>query len=124
MKLSADAYMEADGSRMERTQHALLTLGVSVLAGSNTTNVAGIWLWFGTMVFFNKFAFLINMTICSALLWSLIFLPSALMIVGPYGSLGSWKAAWSWLQARLAKCKGSRVAPEDTPDGDKVQVHL
>eukprot|EP00892_Ulva_mutabilis_P009237 jgi/Ulvmu1/6686/UM030_0017.1 len=104
----ADAYMDAEGTRVERTQHALLTLGVSVLAGSNTTNVAGIWLWFGTMVFFNKFAFLINMTVCSALLWSLVFLPSALMIVGPYGSIGSWKAGWMWLRKR----KGSSVEPQ------------
>jgi protein dispatched 1 len=62
---------------MDRTQQALTLLGVSIMAGANTTNLAGVWLWLGTMVFFNKFAFLINMTICSSVLWSLVFFPCA-----------------------------------------------
>lgn len=107
---------------MERTQHALLTLGVSVLAGSNTTNLAGVWLWLGTMVFFNKFAFLINMTICSAMLWSLLFLPSALMVVGPYGSLGSWRAGWQWMISRLPGRRSLQISPDDGSDGGKVQA--
>lgn len=119
--LCADAYMDADGSRMQRTQHALLTLGVSVLAGSNTTNAAGIWLWLGTMVFFNKFAFLINMTVCSALLWSLVFLPAALMVIGPYGSIGSWRAAWEWVRPCLSGRRHSGVAPDGTADSEKAQ---
>lgn len=110
---------------MEQTQHALLTLGVSVLAGSNTTNLAGIWLWFGTMVFFNKFAFLINMTICSAMLWSLFFLPSVLMVVGPHSSLGSWSAGWQWIRSHLPVRRGSiGVAPDDESGNEKNQVDI
>jgi hypothetical protein len=46
----ADAYAECNASRMDRTQQALTLLGVSIMAGANTTNLAGVWLWLGTMV--------------------------------------------------------------------------
>jgi hypothetical protein len=43
----ADAYIHAGGTRIARTQQSLLELGVSVLAGANTTNLAGLPLWLG-----------------------------------------------------------------------------
>lgn len=107
--------MEAEGTRAERTQQALLALGVSILAGGNTTNLAGVWLWFGTMVFFNKFAFLINMTICSALLWSLVFFPAACIIVGPEGNWGSWVSILTWCKS-LFTCRSGAVQPVDLAD--------
>jgi protein dispatched 1 len=110
--------MEGVGTRSERTQQALVTLGVSILAGANTTNLAGVWLWCGTMVFFNKFAFLINMTICSALLWSLVFFPAACIIAGPENDFGSWKRMLSWLANKLYR-RSSRVGSA-TPAADSA----
>ena len=105
---------------MGRTKHALLELGVSVLAGANTTNLAGIPLWLGTMVFFNKFAFLINMTIVAALLWSLVFFPAACSIIGPEGKAGNWSHILNCFFGLINRRRSFTVQPDDSAPAEKT----
>lgn len=116
----ADAYMKAGGSRVSRTRQSLLELGVSVFAGANTTNLAGLPLWLGTMVFFNKFAFLINMTIVSALFWSLVFFPAACSIIGPEGQAGNWSYILSFLSRPFTSRKSDPVSPDSSMPVEKA----
>eukprot|EP00951_Prasinocladus_malaysianus_P047881 scaffold652331_cov30-Prasinocladus_malaysianus.AAC.1 len=105
----AGAYIESEEScRVERTRDALTHLGVSVVAGAVTTILSGLFLWGTVMLFFQKFAFLITFTVAVSFLWSMVFLPSLLLIVGPQDDFGSWPA----LFRRLFGCVGNRVQPE------------
>ena len=112
--------MKAGGSRAARTKQALLELGVSVLAGANTTNLAGIPLWLGTMIFFNKFAFLINMTIMAALFWSLVFFPAAYSIIGPQGKSGSWSHMFGFVRGLINRRRSHPVQPESPTPAAKT----
>ena len=92
----ANAYCEAPlvcDTRELRTQHALMTMGISITASAVTTIVSGSMLWLCILTFFSKFAFLITATILSSVAWSLFFLPAALASVGPPG-----KYSWSSLR--------------------------
>lgn len=54
----ADAYIHSSAdNRVDRTREALQSLGVSILAGANTINLAGFWLWFAIMKFLSKSRF-------------------------------------------------------------------
>ena len=85
-------------TRGERTRYALFTMGVSIIASAVTTIVSGSVLWFCTLKFFSKFAFLITATILSSLVWSLVFISVLLITIGPEGD--DWK-----LSTLYACCK-------------------
>eukprot|EP00924_Labyrinthula_sp_SR-Ha-C_P013826 augustus_masked-scaffold_5-processed-gene-14.15-mRNA-1 protein AED:1.00 eAED:1.00 QI:0/-1/0/0/-1/1/1/0/1398 len=74
--------------RYMRTEHALVTLGTSVLFGAITTLVASIFLLFATITFFSKFGTLFVSTIFFAFLWGLIMFPAMLMHFGPQNDDG------------------------------------
>ena len=65
----ANAYCEAPlvcDTRELRTQHALMTMGISITASAVTTIVSGSMLWLCILTFFSKFAFLITATVLFA----------------------------------------------------------
>ena len=70
-------------TRKQRTQHALATLGVSVVYAGLTTMVAAFALYWGEVQFFNAFGTFLFCTMFFALVYSLIFFAAALMIMGP-----------------------------------------
>ncbi|MEM7568746.1 MAG: hypothetical protein AAF337_03025, partial [Pseudomonadota bacterium] len=74
--------------RVSKTQESLAAIGISILGGSVTTLGAGFFLFFTTIIFFQKFAILLVTTISTSFLWSNFFFTSALSLVGPTGSFG------------------------------------
>lgn len=88
----ATAYVESKSlQRFERTRDALTDLGISILFGAISTLAAGLMLFPAIITFFVTFAGLIVATISLGLIWSLIFFPALLLIVGPAGDFGSLK---------------------------------
>lgn len=105
----ANAYTEAPElfakTRGEKTRRALMIMGVSVTASAMTTVISGSMLWLCVLKFFSKFAFLITMTITSSYLWSILFLPAALICFGPEGDRWSLEPAVK----KLKRCWSRRV---------------
>merc|ERR1712241_1491136 len=85
----ANAYLESKGdSRMERMSFALLTMGVSVLAGAITTALSGIMLMFPSWLIFYKMGMIIMTVVIYALLWAMVFFASIMLLIGPEGKQG------------------------------------
>jgi len=85
----ANAYLESKGdTRFERMSFALLTMGVSVLAGAMTTALSSVMLMYLAFNFFYKMGAIILTVVIYALLWSLVFFTSVMMLVGPEGNQG------------------------------------
>ena len=105
----ANAYTEAPKlfakTRGEKTRRALMIMGVSVTASAMTTVISGSMLWLCVLKFFSKFAFLITMTITSSYLWSILFLPAALICFGPESDRWSLEPAVK----KLKECWSRRV---------------
>eukprot|EP00193_Tetraselmis_chui_P008423 CAMPEP_0177769562 /NCGR_PEP_ID=MMETSP0491_2-20121128/10397_1 /TAXON_ID=63592 /ORGANISM="Tetraselmis chuii, Strain PLY429" /LENGTH=1003 /DNA_ID=CAMNT_0019286597 /DNA_START=224 /DNA_END=3235 /DNA_ORIENTATION=- len=104
----AGAYIESEShDRVERTRDALTHLGVSVVAGAITTILSGLFLWGTVMVFFQKFAFLITFTVAVSFLWSVMFLPAIMMILGPEGDSFGWVSMVRF----CTRSRSEKVAP-------------
>merc|ERR1712113_255575 len=85
----ANAYLESKGdSRMERMSFALLTMGVSVLAGAISTALSGFLLLFPAFLLFYKMGVIIMTVVLYALLWALVFFTSIMLLIGPEGKQG------------------------------------
>lgn len=111
----ANAYQEAgdthhDGrpkTRYERVRAALAEYGVSIIAGSVTTLLAGLPLFLGTIMFFSRFATLICTSIGASLVWSLTFLPALLLVIGPEHSFGTLSALFQ------CRCRPKGASPPE-----------
>lgn len=100
----ATAYVESKSSdRFNRTRDALTDLGISILFGAITTLLAGFMLFPAIIIFFKKFAGLIVTTVALGMIWSLIFFPAMLLIVGPTGCFGDLKPIFHRACALLKK---------------------
>lgn len=66
-----------------RIKISLKEIGVSIVSGAITTMGSGVFLFFATMIIFNKFAVLIICTMVFSLLYSLCFFSALLHTVGP-----------------------------------------
>ena len=97
-------------TRSERTRDALAVMGVSITAGGITTVLSATALWATTSVFFQKFAYLVTVTILSAFLWSMIFFTAFCATFGPENNRGSIEPFLNWLRELVTckKCKGRK----------------
>lgn len=112
----ATAYVESrNNGQFDQTRDALTDLGISILFGAITTLLAGFMLFPAIIIFFVKFAGLIVATVSLGLIWSLIFLPTLLLIVGPIGDFGSIPAMLRKTFKRFRKNRSS-------DDSDQPQV--
>lgn len=85
----ANHYVECvNPDRHYRMKVALRDIGISIISGAFTTMGAGVFLAFGTVIVFNKFAILIISTICFSLVFSLLFFASLMHLCGPIGKNG------------------------------------
>lgn len=85
-----DTYAESfEPTRLEKVREALGTTGVSVVSGATSTLLASMPMLFATISFFSKFGAFMFLTMGLSLIFSLGFLASLLMIVGPLGTSGS-----------------------------------
>jgi len=86
------AYVESHHmDKVRRTREALAKMAISIVGGAVTTFGDGCMLFFTTMFFFQKFAWIVTTTIFFALIWSLIFFPALLFIAGPQNETGDLK---------------------------------
>lgn len=109
----ATAYVESKSeTRLNRVRDALTDLGISILFGAISTLLAGFMLFPAIITFFVKFAGLLIITIALNLLWSLLFFPATLMILGPTGTFGSLRPIFRSLTACLPFWK---LLPEPEP---------
>merc|ERR1712232_856760 len=68
----AYAMMPGEHSRAERSKHALIHMGPSILAASFTTLAAAVVMLFCQVTFFRKFALILLMTIVHATIGSFV----------------------------------------------------
>jgi len=87
-----NSYVEAQnhhGTRKDAIQHALREMGISILGGGITTFGSSLFLWGAVSQFFEKFAWLMEMTVFFSLIWSLAFFSAICSICGPENNQGS-----------------------------------
>ena len=75
-------------TREERVAYSLERMGTTVLAGAVTTAGSALFMLFCQMTFFYKMALLISITILNSLVYSLIFLISLCVLIGPENEFG------------------------------------
>ena len=75
-------------SREARFRYAAVKMGGTVLGGAGTTFGAGVIMFACILLFFEKFAVLISVTIMFSLIFSLFFFMPLLALVGPNGYFG------------------------------------
>jgi predicted RND superfamily exporter protein len=95
------AYNEQDGTREEKMQGALSTMGISVASGAITTMGAGLMLFMCDIAFFQQFGSFIFLVILISFLVALTNLPPLILILGPEGDRGKIAPLY-WLHSRLA----------------------
>lgn len=105
----ATAYVESrDIGRFDRTRDALTDLGISILFGALSTLLAGFMLFPAIIIFFVKFAALIVATITLSLVFSLMFLPALLLVLGPVGEFGSFAAVSRTIRSCFSKDRSTQ----------------
>jgi len=103
------AYVESHHrSKMERTRDALSKMAISIVGGAVTTFGDGCMLFFTTFIFFQKFAWIVTSTIFFALIWSLVFFPALLFIVGPQGETGDLKVLAKKIYTKYQESKNKK----------------
>lgn len=87
--LSSHYIHAAQESRENRMQKSYFEMGATIVGGSLTTVVAGLFLFPATIVMFQKFAVLITVTIIASLMYSMVFFGSLMHTIGPQGDTGN-----------------------------------
>jgi hypothetical protein len=83
-----DGIVTAPNCRETRFRYAATKMGGTVIGGAGTTFGAGIIMFACVLLFFEKFAVLISITILFSLLNSLFLFMPLIAIIGPNGSFG------------------------------------
>jgi len=91
--------------RVYKVTQTLKCMGISIVAGAITTFGSGLFLFFCTITFFEKFAILICLTISMSLCWSLGFLSTLLIVAGPEHGQGSIKPFLKAISGKFTKGK-------------------
>ena len=85
----AHAYNESGlDDREDKMQHALASMGVSVVSGAITTLMASSMLFACSFNFFTTFGSFIFFVIFWAIAWALCFFPAVMMSIGPNSDSG------------------------------------
>ena len=121
----ANAYLECESpTRHDRLQFSMLTMGISVVSGAITTLLAGMFLSFPEIIFFQKMGILILTTIALSLLWSMVFFVASVATCGPEHGKGDIPFA-ECCRAAKEKVYGTgselEVANSETQQNDHVR---
>lgn len=92
-------------TRTERASSAISAMGVSIFSGGMTTLGSGVFLFFGTIIFFQKFGFIIVMTVLFSLSYALIYFVAFVHAFGPQYKQGDISPAFKYC---LRCCKRSK----------------
>ena len=96
-----------------KATEALADMGISIFSGAITTMGSGVFLFGGTIIFFQKFALVILTTVLFSLLYSLIYFMAVLHSCGPSGKT----------KGNICCCCNRKKGNEDgVPKTDKVRV--
>lgn len=79
-------------------------MGVSIVSGALTTLGSGVFLFGGTIIFFQKFALVICVTVLFSLVYSLAYFLAFLHAFGPNGRMGDIYIFW---RACIETCRES-----------------
>jgi hypothetical protein len=102
------AYNEQEGTREEKMQGALSTMGISVASGAITTMGAGLMLFQCKIAFFQQYGSFIFLVILLSLLVALTNLPPLILLLGPEGHQGEIAPLY-WLAERLSRARRSQA---------------
>jgi hypothetical protein len=89
--------------RISRMTESLRDMGVSMISSGLTTIGSSVFLWGASMIFFQKFALFMTLTILFSWVWALIFFTALMFAIGPENSTGSIKALYFKLKSKLCK---------------------
>ena len=81
--------IEGYNTREERFKYAIHRMGKTVMGGAITTAGSGVFMFPATMLFFNKMAYMITLTIVLSVWWSLFFFMPCLLLFGPQNETGN-----------------------------------
>jgi hypothetical protein len=79
----AYAALPGDASREDRTKHALIEMGPSILAAAFTTILSAVLMFFTEFIFFQKFALILCFTVIQATIGSFIVFLAMTICIGP-----------------------------------------
>lgn len=113
----SEAYTKSHATnRFPRVLHTFEAMGISVLSSSLSTLGASFFMFFAPVVFFVKFAAFIFVTISLSTIYSLVFFPAVLSIMGPTGDFGNLHV---WIGKRLKERKANQSL-QQVPDATKT----
>lgn len=81
--LAAHYVHAAVENRYDRSHDSISAMGVSIFSGAMTTLGSGVFLFGGTIIFFQKFALIITMTVVFSVSYALIYFLAFLHAFGP-----------------------------------------
>jgi len=105
------ASLKGDVDRHERSKHALITMGPSILAGAFTTICAALIMLFCVITFFQRFATILFYTILQATVASFVFFLTLTDTIGP--SQPTYLADQCALRLSKVDCKEKIVVNND-----------
>ena len=92
----------ASSNRYDKSTDSISAMGVSIFSGAMTTLGSGIFLFGGTLIFFQKFALIITTTVIFSLSYAMIYFLAFMHIAGPQGKQGDIPTLW---RSCISKCK-------------------
>ena len=81
-------------TRYHRATDSISAMGVSILSGGITTLGSGIFLSGGKIIFFQKFALMIVVTVLFSLTYALVYFLAFMHLLGPERKQGDIKQLW------------------------------
>ena len=94
--------------RFDRATESISAMGISIFSGAMTTLGSGIFLFGGTIIFFQKFALIISVTVVLSLSWALIYFQAWMHVLGPNGTTGDIPTMWRACTRKCRKAKDSK----------------
>ena len=70
-------------SRYGKSSESVAAMGVSIFSGAMTTLGSGVFLFGGTIIFFQKFALIITTTVLFSISYALVYFLAFMHAVGP-----------------------------------------
>ena len=81
-------------SRTDKSKESISAMGISIFSGAVTTIGSGVFLFGGTIVFFQKLALVIVLTVLLSLIYSFFYFMAFLHSFGPDGKMGDLGIFW------------------------------
>jgi predicted RND superfamily exporter protein len=112
----AYAFHKGDVSRGERTKHALIEMGPSILAGAFTTMAGAAIMVFTQITFFQKFAVILFLTVIQGTVGSFVVFLSMTDCLGPSNPTALVDTALSKCSKKGESKDVSNVEPTEIPE--------